>query len=82
MLIAFRVYDVDGDESISDQEVRIVLRNIPILYEERLGNSFVKSKLSRVEQLNQKDADDNQINRLLNVMFKEYSDGSMYFDEF
>ena len=52
MLIAFRVYDVDGDESISDQEVRIVLRNIPILYEERLGNSFVKSKLSRVEQLN------------------------------
>ena len=82
MLIAFRVYDVDGDESISDQEVRIVLRNIPILYEERLGNSFVKSKLSRVEQLNQKDSDDNQINRLLNVMFKEYSDGSMYFDEF
>ena len=49
MLIAFRVYDVDGDESISDQEVRIVLRNIPVMFEERLGNSFVKNKLSRVE---------------------------------
>ena len=49
MLIAFRVYDVDGDEQISDKEVRIVLRNIPIQYEERQGNSFVKNKTSRVE---------------------------------
>ena len=53
MLIAFRVYDVDGDECISDEEVKIVLRNIPLNFEERYGNSFAKSNesLSRVEYL-------------------------------
>jgi Ca2+-binding EF-hand superfamily protein len=59
MLIAFRVYDVDGDESISDQEVRIVLRNIPIHFEERYGNSFAKNTQSRVDYLIQKDEDNN-----------------------
>ena len=44
MLIAFRVYDVDGDENISDEEVKIVLRNIPLKYEERYGNSFSKDQ--------------------------------------
>jgi Ca2+-binding EF-hand superfamily protein len=84
MLIAFRVYDVDGDECISDQEVKIVLRNIPLTYEERYGNSFAKSNqsLSRVEYLVQKDEDNVQINKLLEVLFKEtYGDG-MYFEEF
>jgi Ca2+-binding EF-hand superfamily protein len=84
MLIAFRVYDVDGDECISDQEVKIVLRNIPINFEERYGNSFAKDtqSLSRVDYLVQKDEDNNQINKFLEVIFKEYGDGGMYFDEF
>ena len=82
MLIAFRVYDVDGDENISDEEIKIVLRNIPLNFEERYGNSFAKSNLSRVEYLRQKDEDNDQINKLLEVLFKEtYNDG-MYFDEF
>ena len=81
MLIAFRCYDVDGDECISDQEVKIVLRNIPIKYEQRYGNSFSDS-LSRVEYLVQKDEDNKQINQLLEVLFKEYGDDGMYFDEF
>jgi Ca2+-binding EF-hand superfamily protein len=53
MLIAFRVYDVDGDECISDKEVKIVLRNIPLTFEERYGNSFAmfNQGLSRVEYL-------------------------------
>ena len=42
MLIAFRVYDVDGDECISTEEVKIVLRNIPLHFEERYGSSFCK----------------------------------------
>ena len=40
MLIAFRVYDVDGDENVSLEEIKIVLRNIPITFDERHGNSF------------------------------------------
>jgi hypothetical protein len=59
-----------------------VLRNIPLYYEERYGNSFSKDSISRVDYLSQKDADNNQINRLLEEMFKEYRDRSMYFDEF
>ena len=57
MLIAFRVYDVDGDECITDREVKIVLRNIPLKYEERYGSSFTKSNFNRVEFLVQKDDD-------------------------
>ena len=62
-----------------------MLRNIPIHFEERYGVSFAKSSvsLSRVEYLVQKDDDNNQINKLLEVLFKEhYGDDGMYFDEF
>lgn len=57
MLIAFRVYDVDGDESISEEEVKIVLRNIPNQYEERYGNSFAKENLSRIDHMTKKEND-------------------------
>jgi Ca2+-binding EF-hand superfamily protein len=57
MLIAFRVYDVDLDESITVEEVKIVLRNIPITYNERHGNSFSKDMLTRVELMERKEAD-------------------------
>ena len=40
MLIAFRIYDVDNDENISQKEVEIVLRNIPISVDSRHGISF------------------------------------------
>jgi Ca2+-binding EF-hand superfamily protein len=69
MLIAFRVYDVDGDESISSEEVKIVLRNIPLQFEERYGNSFSKDQLSRVDHLVKKEADNVQINSFLKVLF-------------
>ena len=81
MLIAFRVYDVDGDECISAEEVKIVLRNIPLKFEERYGNSFTKD-MSRVDYLVQKEEDNNQIDKFLEVMFKEYGGDGMYFDEF
>ena len=80
MLIAFRVYDVDGDENISDEEVKIVLRNIPLKYEERYGNSFSKDQ-SRSNYLVQKEEDNVQIDKFLEVLFKDHSEG-MYFDEF
>ena len=80
MLIAFRVYDVDGDESISLEEVKIVLRNIPIMDNERHGNSF--GTCNRVEYMTRKEEDNEQINRFLEVLFSQYKDGCMYFDEF
>ena len=40
MLIAFRCYDVDDDQSISEDEVKVVLLNIPLWVEGRYGNSF------------------------------------------
>lgn len=39
MLIAFRCYDIDGDESISEKEVEIVLKNIPSTYNPKLHES-------------------------------------------
>ena len=42
MLIAFKCYDVDSDESISKEEVRVVLRNIPLTIGGRFGISFLK----------------------------------------
>ena len=40
MHIAFRCYDVDDDESISAEEVKIILKSIPIANEGRYGVSF------------------------------------------
>lgn len=40
MNIAFRCYDVDDDQTISEEEVKIVLSNIPLRVEGRYGNSF------------------------------------------
>ena len=34
MLIAFKCYDIDGDEQISHREVEAVLRNIPSISDE------------------------------------------------
>ena len=40
MLIAFRCYDVDDDQVITEEEVKIVLLNIPLRVEGRYGSSF------------------------------------------
>lgn len=40
MLIAFRCFDADGDEQIVKEEVGMVLRNIPMVYERKFGSSF------------------------------------------
>lgn len=40
MKIAFGCYDADHDESISEDEVELILRNLPLTLEERFGSSF------------------------------------------
>ena len=39
MYIAFRIYDIDNDQIISEKEVKLVLKGIPIVVEERYGIS-------------------------------------------
>lgn len=59
MLIAFKCYDVDSDECVSKEEVRVVLRNIPLTIGGRFGISFLKDhqRLSRIDYLNLKNDD-------------------------
>jgi Ca2+-binding EF-hand superfamily protein len=90
MLIAFKCYDVDNDQTISKEEVEVVLKNIPMNIEGRYGNSFAKdhSNLSRVDYLNQKSEDNEEISLLLGTLFNHQGgfgytdDDGIYFDEF
>ena len=80
MLIAFRCYDTDDDQSISDQEIRIVLKNIPLKAEYVLNQRG--SKLgSRVDYINMKNEDNQQIDDLIETLFQEL-DEDIFFDEF
>lgn len=57
MHVAFRIYDVDDDQNISEDEVKIVLRNIPLHFEGRYGESFSLTEnqnLTRVQYMNQR----------------------------
>ena len=90
MLIAFRIYDVDNDENISQKEVEIVLRSIPISVEGRYGISFSNSEENKVlhcsllkksEYLRLRSEDISQCIQYIDVLFMEHPDG-IYFDEF
>ena len=40
LLIAFRCYDIDDDQSVSEDEIKIVLKNIPLHVENLLDFSL------------------------------------------
>jgi len=40
MYIAFRCYDVDDDQCVDKREVEVVLKNVPLFFEGRYGDSF------------------------------------------
>ena len=50
MLIAFRCYDVDDDQQISDDEVKIVLQNVPL----KIDQSFSKEPKLNSDFMSQK----------------------------
>ena len=52
MRIAFRCYDADGDESISEDEVELILRSLPLRLEERFGASFTPTDGTRIQKFN------------------------------
>jgi len=83
MHIAFRCYDKDGDEIITVQEIKVILKNIPVYAEARFGNSFklAKGSLSRSELAEAKKHNDIQIDLLCDALLQEFPDG-LYFDEF
>ena len=61
MRIAFRCYDEDGDESISEDEVELILRSLPLRLEERFGTSFTQMDDSRTQKFNEQKRDVSQI---------------------
>ena len=81
MYIAFRCYDVDDDQNISEDEVKVVLKNIPLQHIERLEETICANGFTRVEHMNQKRTDNEQITRFVDTIFSEHPNG-MYFDEF
>ena len=89
MLIAFRCYDVDDDQQISEEEVKIVLQNIPLQIEERYGVSHaINSKgqatinsMLRSDLMVHKQHDTDQINQLIKALFANNPAG-IFFDEF
>ena len=58
MLIAFRCYDVDFDEVISEEEVSLVLKHIPFRVDGLYGHSFDEEPLSHKEYMFQKKFDE------------------------
>ena len=83
MKIAFACYDADGDESISEDEVELILRSLPLRLEERYGSSFNPLHGNRFQKFNEQKRDCIQIRKFTYLIFNEtfYSHG-MYFDEF
>ena len=77
MYIAFRVYDIDNDQIISEREVKLVLKGIPIVIEERYGISHSQdpngqantNNMSRSEIMNQKYEDTQNINDFVDLVF-------------
>lgn len=82
MLIAFKCYDVDGDEQISQREVQAVLRNIPSVKDEEYERCMdLGNRRSFQKELKEKETDALQIDRLVQTVF-DFHHGGMYFDEF
>lgn len=85
--IAYKCYDVDDDQIISEDEVKIVLLNIPQTYEPRMNikdgfdQSNRMSHLNRVEHVNQKFEDQKQVSKICELIF-EYHPNGIYFNEF
>lgn len=70
MLIAFKCYDVDGDERISQKETEIVLRNIPSISDQR-EQVFGVGKVDRshLDALQEVQDDGFQIEILVQTIF-------------
>jgi hypothetical protein len=83
MMVAFNVYDLDNDGTVSLEEVKYLLRHLPLHYERRFGISFGDEGVGyhKNQYLQQKWLDGRQIDLISETVFSEYPDG-MYFDEF
>ena len=85
--IAYKCFDVDNDQIITKQEVKVVLKNIPMTTIPRLKSSErlkpVRNQLglNRVQHQLLRLEDFDQITKLTDLLFEHHSQG-MYFDEF
>ena len=46
MHIAFRCYDEDNDKVVTGEEIKIVMRNIPLFYDHRNNNNKIKTSVN------------------------------------
>lgn len=52
ILIAFKCYDSEGEEVITEDEIELVLKHIPLYFDNHLGASFQNNELTRLEIAN------------------------------
>jgi hypothetical protein len=88
MLIAFNVFDVDGDQNLTRKELSCILRNIPLIKSRARfgvssdGDEAQFAGLNRVEFARVTSMDHEQIESFLDLVFKDKENNSLYFDEF
>lgn len=86
MLIAFKCYDVDDDQSISKTEVEVIMKNIPVQISELSQNHCEHKEnhvsVSKSDYMDEKRLDSDQIDDFIEVLFSGFEDEEIYFDEF
>ena len=85
MWIAFKCFDLEDNDYITNEEVKYILKHVPINIEKRYGISFgfydQEAQMTKDQVQKIKMVDDDQINSMVDTIFSEYPDG-MYFNEF
>ena len=87
-MIAYNCYDSGGDQSISKNELRLLLKHVPIYqqdanYYNKYGISFGynEANITKNNLFEDKKRDDKEIEELIDILF-EFNDDEIYFDEF
>lgn len=88
LMIAYNCYDSGGDQSISKNELRLLLKHVPIYqqdanYYNKYGISFGynEANITKNNLFEDKKRDDKEIEELIDILF-EFNDDEIYFDEF
>ena len=84
MYYNFNIYDSEKDELITANEVKFVMKHIPVNIEHRYGISFGvydQGVSGQKEAIQTKFVDHDQMNLIIDTIFSEYPEG-MYFNEF
>jgi len=82
MRVAFKCYDFDDDDIINENDVLLILRNLPLFTEGRFGSSFgLSDSFSKNELFQMQKTHNSQVELLASSIFSEHPEG-MFFEEF